>query len=201
MEVSLNIGKTILSLCDYSGAWIKPYRDAGYNCIKIDLKLGQDVRLVKVSELPKIHGILAAPPCTHFAIIGAVHWEKKGVGPLIEGLGIVDACMRIILATEPEWWCLENPVGRLKYYLGDYAMSFQPCEYGDPYTKKTCLWGNFNTGLPKTIVEPKHAKITSGRKSPGKLLTAHTLGTGEARAAHRSLTPPGFAKAFFEANR
>lgn len=35
--------KTILSLFDYSGNWPKPYLDAGYNVVQVDIKHGQDV--------------------------------------------------------------------------------------------------------------------------------------------------------------
>lgn len=60
------INNKILSLCDYSGTWSKPYRDAGYDVIQIDLQRGgQDVRLLQREK--DVHGILAAPPCTCFA--------------------------------------------------------------------------------------------------------------------------------------
>ncbi|MCK4817511.1 hypothetical protein KA005_17205, partial [bacterium] len=61
-----------------------------------------------------------------------------------EALSIVDACMRVIKISDPVFWALENPVGRLVHYLGKPKMYFDPCDYGDPYTKKTCLWGKFN---------------------------------------------------------
>lgn len=37
--------KTILSLCDNSGVWSKPYKDAGYNVIQVDIQHGRDARL------------------------------------------------------------------------------------------------------------------------------------------------------------
>ena len=37
--------RTIISLCDFSGNWSKPYRDAGYNVVQVDLKHGNDVRM------------------------------------------------------------------------------------------------------------------------------------------------------------
>jgi hypothetical protein len=40
----------ILSLCDYTGEWSKPYRDNGYDVVQVDLAHGQDVRLL---ELPR----------------------------------------------------------------------------------------------------------------------------------------------------
>jgi hypothetical protein len=143
---------------------------------------------LEVEDVPPVHGILAAPPCTHFAGSGACWWERKGEEALLEGLAIVDACLRVIMALEPVWWCLENPVGRLYRYIGPPVMTFQPCDYGDPYTKRTCLWGDFNTALPRNPVEP-----TEGSKM-------NLLPPSPDRAAKRSVTPRGFAKAFFAAN-
>lgn len=95
--------------------------------------------------------------------------------------------MKIVMVQRPKWWCLENPIGRLSWFLGDPKAYFDPCDYGDPYTKRTCLWGDF-VMPPKSPVEP-----TEGSKM-------HRLPPSEDRAALRSVTPAGFAKAFFEAN-
>ena len=175
--------KLILDLCGGTGAWSKPYADAGYEVVIVDTE--QDVRLFHTTA--KVHGILAAPPCTHLAGSGARWWKDKGEDALFESLSIVDACLRVVLLTQPEWWCLENPVGRLVHYLGKPKMYFQPWEYGDPYTKKTCLWGDFNEPVKKPV-EP-----TEG----GKMWR---LPPSEDRPMLRSITPPGFAQAFFEVN-
>ena len=174
----------ILSLCDFSGVWSQPYLEDSYDVVRIDLKHGQDVRLLELPSGP-IHGILAAPPCTVFANSGA-RWERSD-DEMREGLSIVDACCRIILATRPTWWVLENPAGKLSRYLGPPKMTFQPNEYGDPYTKLTCLWGDF-TAPARTLVE-----ATEGSKM-------HFIPPSPERAAIRSKTPEGFARAFFEAN-
>ena len=176
----------ILSLCDYTGNWSRPYEEAGYEVRRVDLQRGEDVRLLRAIAKP-VRGVLAAPPCTAFAVSGARWWAGKGDQALLDGLAIVDACLRIIAVHRPEWWCLENPVGRLKHYLGPPAMSFNPCDYGDPYTKKTLLWGQF--------AEPRRSPVepTEGSKM-------HRMAPGPDRANLRSATPMGFAQAFFEAN-
>ena len=120
--------KIILDLCGGTGAWSKPYADAGYDVVVVDVD--QDVRLFHTTA--KVHGILAAPPCTHLAGSGARWWAEKGQGALLDALSIVDACLRIVLLTQPKWWCLENPVGRLVHFIGKPKMYFQPWEYGDP---------------------------------------------------------------------
>jgi len=179
--------KLIYSLCDKSGVWSEPYKQAGYKVVRIDLSNGDDVRLLQVPAA-SVHGVLAAPPCTHFAGSGARWWKDKGDAALIEGLSVVDACIRFIIAVNPVWWALENPVGRLNKYLGPPTMSFQPCDYGDPYTKKTNLWGKFNAPGKWNPVYP-----SEGSKM-------HRLPPSENRQELLSITPAGFARAFFEAN-
>lgn len=175
----------ILDLCGGTGSWSAPYRAAGYEVLLVDLEQGQDVRLL---ELPAyVHGILAAPPCTHFSASGARWWKAKGPTALLESLSVVDACLRIIHMTRPKWWALENPVGRLRRYLGPPTYTFNPCDHGDPYTKKTLLWGEFN--LPKKTPVPPTEGSKMLRLSPSP-----------DRWKLRSATPPGFARAFFEAN-
>lgn len=176
---------TVLSLCDYTGAWSQPYVDAGYDVLRVDIKRGQDVRLLQ--HVGPVRGILAAPPCTHFASSGARWWAEKGEEAILDGLAVVDACCRIVLAHSPVWWVLENPVGRLRDYLGEPAMAFDPCDYGDPYTKRTLLWGQFKAPARRPVEAVEGSRM-------------HKLPPSPERAALRSVTPAGFARAFFEAN-
>jgi hypothetical protein len=176
----------ILSLCDHTGVWSEPYVRAGYDVRRIDLQNGADVRMFKALPYP-VRGVLAAPPCTHFASSGARWWPSKGEQALLDGLAVVDACLRIVAVHRPQWWCLENPVGRLRDYLGAPAMAFDPADYGDPYTKRTLLWGHFTP--------PRMAPVaaTEGSKM-------HRLPPSPDRAALRSVTPAAFSNAFFQAN-
>jgi site-specific DNA-cytosine methylase len=192
---SKNGDKTIISLCDYTGNWVKPYYDAGYNVIQIDLQYGQDVRLLQFQG--GVYGVLAAPPCTMFAAAGN-RWRRTPE-EIQEALSIVDACLRLVVTSRPQFWALENPVGKLKRYLGDPAFRFDPCDYGDPYTKKTCLWGRFNAPKPTQRVEP--IKKPSSHHSIDAYLKHQGYALGTQRAKLRSMTPLGFAYAFFEANR
>lgn len=184
---------TILSLCDYSGTWSQPYVDAGYDVVRVDIKRGQDVRLFEALPFP-VRGVLAAPPCTAFTNSGAQYWAGKDEdGRTLEALALVDACMRIITVHRPQWWALENPVGRLQRWLGKPRMAFDPCDYGDAYTKRTLLWGHFTEPLKTKRVEPERVS------SQGSWLMK-LGGSSERTKELRSITPSGFARAFFEAN-
>jgi len=193
--------RTILSLCDLTGTWSQPYVDAGYNVVRFDIQrdAAEDIRMLQFPG--KVHGIIAQPPCTQFAVSGARWWAQKALDNpdyLTDALALVDACMRLVVVTKPEWWVLENPVGRLKDWLGPYRMTYQPFEYAmhsedpdvDSYTKRTCLWGTFKA--PELAPHPKGADIHKGKM--------HLLPPSEERANLRSATPQGFARGFFKAN-
>lgn len=197
-----NSDKLILDLCGGTGAWSKPYREAGYNVVIIDSALdeGVDVRLLTANACQGVYGILCAPPCTDLCNGGARYWKEKGGVALIEALSVVDACLRIVLISKPHFWVLENPAGRLIHYLGEPLMRFHPYMFGDGYSKYTCLWGVFNPPgkwfpVPSIKGSPgQHSQDVYNRKVKG-IKFGHKI-----RSRVRSITPPGFAEAFFKAN-
>tara|TARA_R110001583_G_scaffold134809_6_gene286542 strand:- start:2522 stop:3115 length:594 start_codon:yes stop_codon:yes gene_type:complete len=156
-----------------------------------------DVRSVTPSDIgilgdddwkPSI--VFAAPPCTNLAVSGARDFSKKGMQGLIDGLILVEACRRLC-----DWfgvpWMLENPVSRLSSCWRKPDYIFQPWEFGDNYTKKTCLWtgGGFVMPSPRVLDEP-----------PDVENSIHEMSPGPDRADRRSITPQGFALAVMEAN-
>jgi hypothetical protein len=178
------MAKIILDLCGGSGAWSRPYAEAGYDVRLVTLP-AQDVRSYQPPE--HVYGILAAPPCTMFASSGA-RW-KRTEEEIHQALEVVNACLSIISLCEPRFWALENPIGTLRRFIGPPAMYFQPCDYGDPYTKRTCLWGRFRPPFKYILREP-----VLGSKM-------WRMGESKQRLALRSMTPPGFARAFFLVNQ
>jgi hypothetical protein len=194
--------KTILSLCDRTGAWSRPYADAGYRVITVDLQpeqnphpnrehWQQNVRLMRLPEF-RLHGVLAAPDCTMFALSGN-RWERTEQ-QMQDAIGLADACMRLAVASGAAWWAVENPTGKLAHYWGPPAFRFDPAEFtgwpggeADRYTKRTCLWGRFS------FPEKRPGNPTDGSRM-------HRLPPGPERKNQRSATPMGFARAFFAAN-
>lgn len=227
----MNRNKLILSVCDFSGRWSRPYAEAGYTVLRVDPKhppgfqrmedggfslqataeqLMEDDGYLLDHLLShqmidtKVWGVLLAPPCTHFTISGAQYWKAKDEdGRTAEGLAIVDACLALVDHTKPKWWVLENPVGRLpklRPRIGK-PFYFQPHWYAgwsdDPesnrYTKRTGLWGDFNKDLVKKDLEP--IRVCSQGSWIQRL-----GGSSERTKELRSMTPDGFARAFFESN-
>ena len=138
--------KTLLSLYDYSGMWSKPFWDAGWNVIQMDLKHGQDINQFQSVEdvwdygINDVHGILAAPPCTDFTVSGAQFWKAKDEdGRTAEAIKLVNQVQRfadLFTPTDPDYdepffWVMENPVGRLNTLLPELGapMYFNPWEY------------------------------------------------------------------------
>jgi len=174
--------KIILDLCGGTGAWSKPYKNKGYDVKLIDLP--KDIRLFEFDENLDVHGILMAPPCTIFSYAR----QRYGLPTreeLLDAMSIVDACLRMVLIYNPQWWALENPRNKLRKYLGQPKIIFKQWWFGDGQEKPTCIWGDF----------------TSPFFAPGKRIKPSTFKTKKQTADKKdAITPTGFAKAFFEAN-
>lgn len=200
--------KIIISLFDFSGNWSLPYLRAGYNVIQIDSKLGTDIFdfNYKAILISKVHGILAAPPCTDFSKAGANLWDVKNHnGTTIKSLELISLTLDIIYYFNPYWWVLEQPSGRLEVLIPEFKnfrlISFHPFEFGDPYKKYTILYGRFNPFFVRSPVTPI-SKTANGQMNIDNYQIHHQKKTvpRNKRAEFRSITPPGFANAFFQAN-
>lgn len=197
-----NSKKIILDLCGGTGAWSKPYKDAGYDVRVItlpdydilDTKFDDENIYFYQMKVPfkNIYGVLCAPPCTEFS-------RAKSTKPreFKKGMETVKACMEIIWCIQEkhklEFWALENPMGLLRRFLGNPPYNFRQWWYGNNRQKETDLWGRFV--IPKRTVfkEPKDlAKTVHNRNCDWY---------SNCSAAQRAITPEGFAKAFYKANK
>lgn len=189
-----------LSICDYSGNALNPWAKAGYECWAIDIDhegdetidgiryLKADVRWFRPPCQRDIAICMAWPPCTHLAVSGARWFAGKGLACLRDAIDLVAHCEQICLATGAPWF-IENPVSTLSTYWRKPDHIFDPCDYGDDYTKRTCLW----TGGGFLMPEKNRVEATAGSKM-------HLLPPSDNRARLRSETPMGFANAVFAAN-
>lgn len=133
--------KTLLSMFDASGHWCHPFEEAGWNVVQVDLQHGDDLSLWSASTLlgdilqsfDTIDGIIAAPPCTDFSVSGAQYWpEKDADGRTEAAVHLVRQVLRCVDFLQPDFWALENPVGRIAKLvpsLGSPLLSFDPWEY------------------------------------------------------------------------
>lgn len=173
--------------------------------------------LTEDGEVHRIDGtwdmIIAFPPCTHLAVSGASHFEKKRAdGRQREGIEFFAQ----FLNADCDKIAVENPVGIIS---GDYIPTWfpdlaeryglpikpsqiiQPYEHGDRARKTTCLWlKGLSLLTPTNIVDPGEivgmgysvgASADTARDENGKIIRWNDPRT----AKIRSKTFPGIAKA------
>lgn len=190
-------------MCGGTGSWSKPYKEAGYDVRVITLP---EHDVITYTPPENVYGILAAPPCTMFSMartVAKIPRDLKGA------MQIVQACLRIVWECQYNgsrlaFWALENPKARLRWFLGIPALTFNPYEFGDPHRKPTDIWGNFNTDLKRSPVElnplqRKQSQLNTRELPSIPVEYKRDPGMSE-RAIARSITPQGFARAFFRAN-
>lgn len=192
-KTNSNGQKIVLDLCGGTGSWSKPYKDNGYEVINVTIP-EYDVRTFIPPD--NVYGILAAPPCTMFSL---ARTRAKKPRDFNEGLEIVKACLDIIwqcrIKNKLAFWAMENPMGYLRQFLGKPYLTFNPFEFGDPYYKKTDVWGYFNVPKRKPI-EPRY-------RVPGKPDWHHNAKEKPKdmpKEVYRAITPKGFAEAFYKEN-
>lgn len=186
----------ILDLCGGTGAWSRPYAEAGYDVRVITLP---EYDVTEFEPPADTYGILAAPPCKEFS---KANWRaNRHERDYESGMKCVEACLGIIWKVQKnkaplKFWAMENPEGYLYLFLGRPPYKFQPWQFGELgmlATKRTALWGYFNK--PKPIVKSRPLLFVPYIKEKANKKWYR------ASAAKRAITPPGFAQAFFEANK
>lgn len=227
----------VLVACEESQEVCKAFREKGheaFSCDIIDCSGGHPEWHIKGDVLPLLNGyvkfstqngaiqdvvtwskwdmIIAFPPCTHLAVSGARHFEKKRAdGRQREGIEFFAQ----FLKADCEMVAIENPIGIIS---GDYipqhfpdlaekynlpikqSQIIQPYEYGHNAKKSTCLWLKGLPSLkPTNIVEPDLISYTckSGKKVTFSRHMVQGFENGE-RAKSRSKTFEGVAKAMAE---
>lgn len=192
----------LISLFDYSGSWSKPYLDANWTVVRIDKKNGDNILTYDYKFFDHCNGILAAPPCTDYSVSGAQYWKQKDTdGRTAYSNSLVYKTLEIVEYFKPrglKFWALENPLGRIADCvpeLGSPRWWFHPSDYGENYTKRTYLWGDFVPPMPL---------FTGGAIGIPVPVDGNFImklgGKSERTKELRSVTPAGFARAFYEAN-
>ena len=158
--------------------------------------------------------ILAFPPCTDIAVSGARHFAAKlAANPACQDDAVATARIAERLG---RWfnvpYMIENPVSVMASLWRKPDFTFHPWEFSgylpegdihpyfpdliagrDQYPKTTKLWTGNGFKYPKKLPVPI---------PPGYSEQFHKLGGKSAKTKTiRSLTPRGFARAVFEANK
>ena len=205
----------VISLFDYSGIFVQPWLDSGYECWIVDKQhkanyatggVAQAGNLFKVNfDLRKpwllpfgredVAFVSAFPPCDHLAVSGSRWLRGKGLRLLAGSIEMFATSAEMC-----EWigapYLIENPVSTISTYWRKPDHVFSPELFtgycaDDNYTKKTCLW----TG--NGFVMPKEFRDTSLGLPDDRI---HKCPPGDDRKNIRSKTPLGFAIAVQKSN-
>lgn len=209
--------KLTVFLFDLTGVMSKPWREAGYNALIVDLqhdeglvsagdglwKLRADLRsgyeavVAAVEQIPNsgIAFVFAFPPCDHLAVSGARWFKGKGLRKLSLAVDLFATAAEFCEMSGAPYG-IENPVSTISTYWRKPDYTFHPWHYSalkadDNYTKNTCLWAGGGFVMPP--VEPDFSLGAPDNR-------IHTCPPSEERANIRSATPEGFARAVFKAN-
>ncbi len=177
----------------------------------IDENFAKDAMSGKYGKPDLIFGF---PPCTDTAVSGAAHFASKKLNdPDFQEKAVRTARWCQVIADR---FCvpymIENPVSVLSTMWRRPDFTFHPYEYGgylpkddehpyfpdyikprDAYPKKTCIWSGGGFIMP----QKKAVDFDSGYSEQHKRLG----GKSKKTKLIRSLTPRGFAKAVYEANK
>ncbi len=151
----------LISLYDHSGNASRPYKEAGWQVVKVDIKNGIDIltwdyKNLVYGDVDKI-GIIIMQPCTCYALCGNRHKQTRLTnGEFEQSQILVEASRQIIEYFNPFFWQLENPktdIHKKNPWIGQRPkFVFDPCDFAgyDPvpensmYNKETWLFGKFN---------------------------------------------------------
>ena len=139
----------VLVACEESQTIATEFRKLGheaYSCDLIDCSGGHPEYHIKAdaAEIIKIKWdlIIAHPPCTYMSKAGA-RWMFSG-GQLnkerFEKCQNAKKFFEIFLNADCPKICVENPTPLKIVGLSNPTQVIQPYEYGDPFSKRTCLW-------------------------------------------------------------
>jgi len=136
----------ILVACEYSGAVRDEFAKKGHYAMSCDLlptdtegnHYQGDVEDVLYDDWDMI---IAFPPCTHLAISGAIHFEKKKAdGRQQQGIDFFNLFTEKNEKLKCEKVVIENPVGIMSNEYREPDQIIHPFYFGDEASKKTCLW-------------------------------------------------------------
>ena len=190
----------ILIACEESQAVTIEFRKRGHEAYSCDIEpcsggypewhMQQDV--VQLLH-KKWDMIIAFPPCTHLAVSGAAWFAvKRKDGRQQEGIDF----FKLFTYLNCNKVAIENPVGIMSSLYRKPDQIINPYEFGEPFSKKTCLWLK---GLPKllpTNIVDSGCRVVfkSGKSMPKWYADLYGLPKKE-RQKKRSKTFSGIAKA------
>lgn len=146
----------VLVACEFSARVRDAFRALGHKAVSCDLEPTEgnprwhyQGDMFDIIQPGRWDLLIAFPPCTHLTVAGVRSWpEKQADGRQQAALDFV---ARITHAPVPRI-AIENPVGILSSVWRKPDQLIHPWQFGQPYTKKTCLWLK---GLPPLVPQQR----------------------------------------------
>ena len=183
----------VLVACEYSGIVRDAFLKRGHDAVSCDIlpteSPGPHIQRDVLDVLDQGWDLIVGhPPCTYLANSG-VRWLHERPDRWQE-LDNGAAFFRALLGAPCEKIALENPTPH-RYAVErigrNYDHAIQPWEFGDPETKKVCLWLK---GLPPLMATEAPTEQRTAR--------VHRMPPGPNRQKERSRFFPGIARAMAE---
>ncbi len=205
----------VLIACEESQAICIAFRNKGHEAYSCDIlpcsggysEWHLQMDCFDAIKLKKWDMMIAHPPCTYLTV-SANKWYKdqppRKSGALVgqerrkARTEAIDFFNRLVIADVPKI-AIENPIGIMSSIFRKPDQIIQPYQFGDPFTKTTCLWlKKLPVLLPTQMVDKGEKTIfKSGKSHPKWYADAFKLSPKE-RAIARSKTFPGIAAAMAE---
>lgn len=192
----------VLVACEMSGRVRESFAAKGHDAWSCDLlpteipgkHFQADIR--EVLDLPLEWDLLIGHPDCRYLANSGVHLLKKEPGrweKMIQGANFFN----ILQYANVDKVCIENPVphGYARELIGDYTQTIQPFQFGEPESKRTCLWLR---GLPPLVPTNILPKPECGYWSNQTPSGQNKLGPSVKRAQDRGRTYWGIARAMAE---
>ena len=157
----------VLIGCEFSGVVREAFRLKGHDAWSCDLLPteipGQHIQDNVLNHLDEGWDLaIFHPPCTHLAASGA-RWFKDKIQEQADALEFVQK----LLTAPIDKIALENPISIISSKIRKPDQIVQPYWFGDPHSKRTCLWlKNLPLLKPTNPVEPEFTVFKSGKKLP-----------------------------------
>lgn len=139
----------VLVACEESQAVSLAFRQLGHDAFSCDLKPcsgGHPEWHIQGDVVPVLYGdwdiIIAHPPCTYLSKAGSCRLNPGGVlnqERMAQARSAADF-FNLFLDLPCPHVAVENPVPGRIHNLPHWDQIIEPYYFGDPFTKKTCLW-------------------------------------------------------------
>lgn len=185
--------KKVLVACEFSQHVTAAFLSAGcdaYSCDIISCKGNFPERhlLMDAREAVRLHDwdlIIAHPPCTYLCVVSWVNSTKPSfdMAKQLANMSAARDFFYFFYNLDSCPVCIENPRPLHRAALPPYDQVINPYDFGDIYSKRTCLWLKDLPPLLPTTCKPLNVKSFTLSRHGGKARSVFSPYISEAMAS------------------